>query len=1531
MTHGEDVGGATVPHTGRRITALLAAISMVFLSAVVTTSIQTAEAQTAVTPPGSGDVEDPHRISTLAHLLWVQQQTNGGAGAGWSSGRYFLQTADIDLISIDNWTPIGEGDPGASSAPANSFQGVYDGGNFTIRNLRIDRPNADHQGLFGYLWGGTLRNIRIEGADVTSRDRSGILLGSSNCFSCAVHAVGAVNRSLITTTIERVSVTGALNGRDRVGGIVGNPARNTTITGQNVFVGQVDGRNDVGGLVGRASGDSRLSFSYARAQVSGSAVASDGGVGILIGNASTGAGTFEEMYATGTATATGGTKNAGAIGFAPRVTTPTNGSHTITDIWVDGTGGLVVIGNSGDPSPSWVNAAGGGSLGTGQMQGGAAATNMTGTNDRWDFSASGEWRTVTLPDDDYPVFTWQAGDAIEISGTVTRAGLAAAGVTVVAQSGDELLPSVTTTTDASGGYSLGAYTQPTRRLFARGLDDGLPVGASEPFTGATTVDLALEPRSLTISDDDDAGWIRDGDEILSIDSDANLNIETLRDQLLDGARTVVAGIDITVDASLTLAAQGRRALTLRAGRDITFTSSTNITATSAPLDVVVWSDIGGQSRGLVTLAGDIDTNGGHLWVGGGDGSTTWNGLSVGDGRAISPASTSATALRLEGLTVRTGAGEQYYSGEQASSGSSGFGTSLSDTTLSSTTGTIRIEGHSNASNAVRFTGTNRIGWDGSSGIAGITSGDVEIHGTKTPTSSSGAATVLTGIGSTTTFASTGDIHFTGTNGNGNNLLTFWGETYVGWNGTEESQDGRAANVTIESDRGGAFLQRDASNFTAIRTRDDGVFTFTNTTFNGFTLSDASGSIRTGTIAIDAAGPVRFGDWQAGTMTLRSRGSAIDGAHAEPGVLATGPGGTVELVADALLIDPATRIASDGGTIAIRPHTTAASIGIATGEDSATLVLPAPLFASVLEQGFARITVGGVEHQGVIRAGGFTARDPLVLRTDGSVQILDTIASTVASSDALTIVAGADRSAGDITGGSVVLIGAPSGEAWFDVVDGALARVFSGPFNAALVLATDTAVTGTAFSAEPSPDLPAGVAVIFRGPPPAPGTSATAVVGGSAVDVTSTAEGDTAEDGSTIVASALRLDLGDPLAPDVTVVLDLTGVGQIRTDGAGPPQVTVTRDATAQVTVSGLRGESSVQVLLTTADLTTRTVSTLTTGVDGGFSGDVRLDGTGDIAVDGRPLPIGRHVLQLVGIDDDGRGVVLEQTITIAQPTPAPEEDRIAAGLPSLAPGDALATNTGVAETVLVIPAPEDRRARIESDGWPTSGWTMAIDVLSPTGGVEPSDTGARVELVSGGLAAVSGEGFLPGTRADVWLFSTPVLLGSVTIAEDGTFSGDVLVDPASVAPGEHTLQLQGVGSDGYVRAVNLGVAVIAAPVTDDAPGDVLDDASSGSSSSGTVHDTEGSGAELKDEVDLVPSSIQAGGGPVPLVPLSLGLLVAMLTVLLLIVESGRRTSASVASRRRDWTRHEVRFRRLSAFDDLEHQLRAVRQQLTGER
>ena len=76
---------------------------------------------------------------------------------------------------------------------------------------------------------------------------------------------------------------------------------------------------------------------------------------------------------------------------------------------------------------------------------------------------------------------------------------------------------------------------------------------------------------------------------------------------------------------------------------------------------------------------------------------------------------------------------------------------------------------------------------------------------------------------------------------------------------------------------------------------------------------------------------------------------------------------------------------------------------------------------------------------------------------------------------------------------------------------------------------------------------------------------------------------------------------------------------------------------------------------------------------------------------------------------------------------------------------------------------------------------------------------------------MSGQGFAPGTLVDVWLFSSPTFLGTVLVGADGTFKASLEV-ASGIPIGEHTLQANGISSDGDTRSLNLGVRVVDADI-----------------------------------------------------------------------------------------------------------------------
>jgi len=319
---------------------------------------------------------------------------------------------------------------------------------------------------------------------------------------------------------------------------------------------------------------------------------------------------------------------------------------------------------------------------------------------------------------------------------------------------------------------------------------------------------------------------------------------------------------------------------------------------------------------------------------------------------------------------------------------------------------------------------------------------------------------------------------------------------------------------------------------------------------------------------------------------------------------------------------------------------------------------------------------------------------------------------------------------------------------------------------------------------PTPPVLQSGPVLTRGVVPSPPKAPTLLLGGRPTVI------------STTVPTTTRLDVtAGRLALGVKVLEDQ---GTISEAPDGTPEISVRKGASATLSGSGFRPGATVQVFMPLAGDNAKELTRIPVNPDGSFDGSAPFATRPNEA----PLPIGKNVLQLVSLDNDGNQVVVEMAVNIAQGAPAPEQNRIEGVIPTMTPGQSIATSGGEPVPVTVTPVSDQKLAVVEGDGW-----TMAINVASENGGVEPSEGGALLKLVRNDTTVVSGSGFMPGTRADVWLFSDPTLLGTVTIDENGEFNGEFNVDPNMVPVGEHTLQLQGVGEDGYVKAANLGVMV----------------------------------------------------------------------------------------------------------------------------
>ncbi|MBN2588714.1 MAG: SUMF1/EgtB/PvdO family nonheme iron enzyme [Sedimentisphaerales bacterium] len=249
---------------------------------------------------GTGEPNDPYQIAEPND--WVELMNTS---ADWNKN--FVMTSDIDLNDI-SLTPIGTDYP--------SFNGRFDGNNYVINNVVINRDYWDYVGLFGYVGGdGQIKNLGAENISnngdryvgglvgfngsgtITSCYTTGTVSGEynyvgglvghnygkvNNCYSiCKVNGgdatggligynCGEVIQSYSTST---VNYTGPRSGRigengpGKVGGLVGD--NEWGIVSQCYSTCSVDGYSYVGGLVGRNYGGI-VSNCYSTGRVYGS-------------------------------------------------------------------------------------------------------------------------------------------------------------------------------------------------------------------------------------------------------------------------------------------------------------------------------------------------------------------------------------------------------------------------------------------------------------------------------------------------------------------------------------------------------------------------------------------------------------------------------------------------------------------------------------------------------------------------------------------------------------------------------------------------------------------------------------------------------------------------------------------------------------------------------------------------------------------------------------------------------------------------------------------------------------------------------------------------------------------------------------------------------------------------------------------------------------------------------------------------------------------------------------------------------------
>lgn len=146
----------------------------------------------AASPACGALVAGYHQITSEAQLRAV-----GAEGEGTSAcelGANYVLMVDLDLTGGADWTAI------------TAFAGEFDGNEKTVTGLTVTQPGSDNQGMFATTASGAeIKDLTLVDVDIEGKDRVGGLIG----------------QAVSGTTVSNVHVSGVVDGNLSVGGFVG--------------------------------------------------------------------------------------------------------------------------------------------------------------------------------------------------------------------------------------------------------------------------------------------------------------------------------------------------------------------------------------------------------------------------------------------------------------------------------------------------------------------------------------------------------------------------------------------------------------------------------------------------------------------------------------------------------------------------------------------------------------------------------------------------------------------------------------------------------------------------------------------------------------------------------------------------------------------------------------------------------------------------------------------------------------------------------------------------------------------------------------------------------------------------------------------------------------------------------------------------------------------------------------------------------------------------------------------------------------